>query len=351
MRENALRIVQQSKPLFIKKVASVTEFPLELASEGVAWSDKMRKMKWKKAPKQRVKEIRSVEDLSHDIANYFQQESPDFWVTAGAGNASSWKPSGQFQTGEFFAKRGKLTAVDMRNRIHHLESPHPKILLALGESSTGLVKDQNALALTYMNRMGVHQMIGSTTLSWFGYGVEGIIDYFVEHAGRYSFAESFLANQIALIHQLETEYPKLARKELKPGTRTPYSTGGGLLFDRDTAVFYGDPAWQVRMMPVSSSSEQILFERDGRYTFQVIPNRKVHRLQLVSSKRTNRGMRPIIHWFPHRLKNVRITQGKEFQPVITDNFILVPQSGITNSIKTQSSPVIQIQFVADRMKK
>jgi hypothetical protein len=56
-----------------------------------------------------------------------------------------------------------------------------------------------------------------------------------------------------------------------------------------------------------------LTEKDGRYTFTIVGNQT-----------GDWDNRPIIHLLPHRIKNVKIIEGIEYEPVITDNFILLP---------------------------
>jgi hypothetical protein len=36
------------------------------------------------------------------------------------------------------------------------------------------------------------------------------------------------------------------------------------------------------------------------------------------------GWRLFVHFFPNRLKDIEIMTGKELSPVITDNFMLIP---------------------------
>lgn len=37
------------------------------------------------------------------------------------------------------------------------------------------------------------------------------------------------------------------------------------------------------------------------------------------------GGRPIFAFLPHRVKNATVTEGGDLKPVVTDNFLMVPQ--------------------------
>ena len=120
-------------------------------------------------------------------------------------------------------------------------------------------------------------MIGYTVPTWYGYAGWGMLDYFVEQPGRFSLAEAFVANQLALVHRLATCFPGLekANADGRPGSRGELSQAAreaglswndadGLLYDRDTLAFYGDPAWDARMAPGPLAWEQKLSVANGR---------------------------------------------------------------------------------------
>ena len=162
----------------------------------------------------------------------------------------------------------------------------------------------------------------------FGYGGWGVRDLFVGQPGRCTFAEAFYVNNQCLIHQLETRFPKKARVNferfglehdrnllgklaMKHGLRNKDAMG--LLWDRDTVAFYGDPAWEARLAPRPLAWTQTLTEKGGVYTFELVPDRDTGR------------SRPPVLLFPHRLKDVEIIEGSDLSPVITDNFLLLPK--------------------------
>ncbi|MCX6998099.1 MAG: hypothetical protein NTV49_13705 [Kiritimatiellaeota bacterium] len=188
------------------------------------------------------------------------------------------------------------------------------------------------MTLAWLHSGGAYQMAGYTVSTFFGYAGWGIRDYFVGQAARFTFAEAFVANNLALVHQLQTRFPKsaavsLGEFDIESNPALPNRLAQqfgvrdrdelGLLWDRDTVAFYGDPAWAARLAETRPLAwTQKLSERSGTYTFEIATNTK-----------GNWGGRPVVQFLPHRVKNVQMLAGSERKPVITDNFLLLPLTG------------------------
>ena len=151
---------------------------------------------------------------------------------------------------------------------------------------------------------------------------------FVQQQGRFTFAEAFYLNHQMLLARIQRELPKKAHVSFDRwnGHRDPQLPAKlarkhgltsrdaiGLLWDRDTVAFYGDPAWEARMAPRPLAWEQKLTAKDGLYTFT-----------LTASRDTGRPRPPVV-LLPHRVKDVRIIAGADLEPVVTDNFLLLPK--------------------------
>jgi zinc protease len=214
----------------------------------------------------------------------------------------------------------------------------------------GHIDGPDAMALAFMNSAGVRQMMGYTVLTWYGYGGWGCLDYFIEQPGRYTLAEAFFANQHALIHRLETNFPEIARRDTPPGSRLRHSfplseaarqaglslyDGLGLLHDRDVVVLYGDPAWSAKLAPGKLSYEQTLTEvAPGRFSLEIKPLLGEQSFEPVNQNGSQRGGRPFVYFFSQRLKDIKLTSGAELAPVLTDNFVLIPNPKICEPNKT-----------------
>ncbi|MBV9124720.1 MAG: hypothetical protein JO112_15295, partial [Planctomycetes bacterium] len=58
--------------------------------------------------------------------------------------------------------------------------------------------------------------------------------------------------------------------------------------------------------------------------FMVRPNRGAKSFEPVSTNGSQRGGRPLFAFLPHRVQDVQILEGGDLQPLVTDNFVLVP---------------------------
>lgn len=226
--------------------------------------------------------------------------------------------------------------------------------MPIGNCLMGHIDGPDAMALAWLNSAGVKQMLGYTVPTWFGYQGWGVLDYFVEQPGRYTYTEAFFANHHALIHRLKTEHPALLARNPAPGKPIAMNVPGGLLFDRDTVAFYGDPAWSARMAtddvapPVYA---QTLTEKDGLFTFTITPKRGAKSFDPVNTNGAQRGFRPVVQWFPHRLTDIQLVSGKDLAPEIADDFLLVPNATLRDALKeAPETASFEITFRASAQK-
>ncbi|NQU21490.1 MAG: hypothetical protein HQ567_09415, partial [Candidatus Nealsonbacteria bacterium] len=161
------------------------------------------------------------------------------------------------------------------------------------------------------NSAGVTQMLGYTIPTGYGYGGWGCLDYFVEQPGRYTFTEAFLANHHALVQRMND--PATDR-------RTQLRLRG----DLDVVAFYGDPKWSAKMTEMPKYYNQKLDIKDGAYMLTITPNRGEDSFKPVNTNGSERGGRPIVQFLPHRIKDIEIVAGEDLNPVVTDDFILIP---------------------------
>jgi hypothetical protein len=62
----------------------------------------------------------------------------------------------------------------------------------------------------------------------------------------------------------------------------------------------------------------------GILTLEIKPNRGAKTFAPINQNGSQRGGRPIVQFLPQRVRDVQIVEGAELKPVITDDFILVP---------------------------
>jgi zinc protease len=279
-------------------------------------------------------------DTTRALVEALNGYKAQLFVTSGHATERDWQIGYRYRNGQFRCKDGQLLGLDTKGRRFPVQSDNPKVYLPVGNCLMGHVDGPQAMALAFMKSAGVHQMAGYTVTTWYGYAGWGMLDYFVEQPGRFTLAEAFFANQQALLHKLQTERPQDARMDPKPGT-----SRNGLLHDRDVLAFYGDPAWEARMKPGECAWDQVLTEKGGKYTFLITPRRGEKSFQPINTNGSQRGGRPIVALLPHRLKDVRLLEGQDLKPVVTENSLLVPLPG-----KCEPGRVYKVVFQADRVK-
>jgi len=327
---NALRIAQVSAPLTIRKVAGGTELALELAEEGVWYSELTRNQVVRKAPGQPARAEQGPGDTTAALVQVLNQYRPDLFVTSGHATEHDWQIGFSYRNGSFRHAAGRLFGLDAQGRKYPVDSPNPKVYLPVGNCLMGHIDRPDCMATAWLNSAGVCQMLGYTRPTWYGYMGWGVLDYFVEQPGRFTLTEAFFANQIALLHRLQAGGLSDADRR-------------GLLYDRDVVAFYGDPAWEARLAAHDPAWDQQLTEHDGTYTFAIRPRWGARSFAPVNTNGSQRGGRPIIQFLPHRLQDIKITAGRELQPVVTGKFILVPLPAAAEPGRTY-----RIQFRAAR---
>ena len=305
---NALAIAKHSEPLVVRRVVSGTELALEMCEEGL-WYDELVKNKMVRRDKGGpVRELKGPADTTSALIDSLNLYKPDLFVTSGHATERNWQIGFTYRNGYFRSRGGQLFGEDTLRKTYAVESPNAKVYLPIGNCLMGHIDGPDAMALAWMNDAGVKQMIGYTVPTWFGYGGWGVLDYFVEQPGRYTLTDAFFANQHALIHSIET----------KSGNQR------GLEFDRDVVAFYGDPAWSARMAPAKCAYQQTLTKEGDTWTLRIRPNRGNDSFKPVNTNGAQRGWRPVVQWLPFRVRDIEVTRGKDHAPVITDDFVLVP---------------------------
>jgi zinc protease len=271
-----------------------------------------------------------------------EQPQTGAFITSGHATQRDWQIGFRYPNGHWDSSQGKLISVDLAGKKREIQSPHPKVYLAVGNCLIGHVNGPDAMALAYFNNVGVRQMVGYTLPTWYGYQGWGLLDYFIEQPGRYSLAEAFLANQLALVNRLETYFPEIAREDSDsamgriskpiPLSAAAKAAGlsaqdaNGLMFDRDVVAFYGDPAWDARLAPGKLQWQQTWQQDPAGGSLEITPLAGAATFAPVNTNGSQRGGRPIIQFFDQRIDpaSVVITAGAEFKPVIADDFLLIP---------------------------
>ena len=309
--DNALAIASHSEPLVVKKVASGTEFATEMVTEG-QWYDELVKNKHvKKEPGGKAEQLKGPDDTTKPLVDLLNDYKADLMITSGHATERDWQIGFRFRSGQFRCADGRLYGLDTQGAKHPIDSPNPKVYMPIGNCLMGHVKDRDCDGpgldelgggapdarlhdpdLVRLRRVGLSRLLRRAARPL--------------HLHR-----SFLANHHALIHRMNDP-------------ATDARTQQRLRGDRDVVAFYGDPKWSAKMAEMPKYYDQKLEIEDGVYTLTITPNRGEDSFKPVNTNGSQRGWRPIVQFLPHRIKDVEIVAGEDLNPVVTDDFILVP---------------------------
>jgi len=346
--EDALRLATHREPLEVRRFGSGSCFSPEAFEEGVAYDESKQGRMLRKVKGGPVEEGTCADDATAELVEVLNEYEPDYFMTSGHATSRDWQIGYRFQSGQFRCADGRLFGLDREGNRYEVHSPNPKVYTACGNCLMGLVDGEQAMALAWMHSAGVAQMVGYVVSTWYGFGGRCEKDYFIAQAGRFTLAESFFLQNQRLLHRLKTEFPELAGvdfehfeiekdpnvlNELAREHKILERDALGLLWDRDTVAFYGDPAWEARVVPQRELEwEQALTEEEGHYRFEVT----VHS--------DGQWGAPPMAFLPERVESVEVTSGPELKPLITDDFILLPLDG-----ERKAGDVVVVEFTAKRI--
>ena len=277
-------------------------------------------------------------DAARALAEAFNARHPDVLYTSGHATEHDWQIAYNLPGGAFRCEEGNLFALSTDGSRYPISSPNAKVYLPVGNCLIGHIDRRACMATAWMHAGGVRQMIGYTVVTFYGYMGWGTGMLFED--GRLSLSEAFFLNNQALLHQLATRFPHLlgALPETYDGNdigawAERYAKGGegalGLLWDRDTVAFYGDPAWAASYPCRTPTVGYRLEETDGAWTLRVTV------LRAGGWSDPKWGVRPFLALLPERVTDIReVTCDGPEKPVVTDRFVLVPLPGERRSGET-----------------
>lgn len=289
---------------------------------------------------------------------FFELE-PDLLVTSGHGTEYSVEMP--WSAGKLAVKQCGLAPLDDNGRsvAPLIEfSNNPKIYLPIANCLVGHCNGPECMVTTFLGRLGVRQMCGYTVRTWFGRAGWGTFDLWKSVPGRLVLSDAFFLHQANMTFQLKSINPRLLNFKFDltdddPGYETivpqlekqfhfnnenldekTLNEIYGLCYDRDTFVFYGDPAF-VATLDEKKSTPLLTtkFHRTSGNTHQFV-------IEFKDVETAQNFHQPIGNVFTNRISNYNILNGFEYEPILADNFILIRKA----QPKDKNSTTIQIDF-------
>ena len=320
----------------IKTACGGTSIPLDYFESGVVF-DESKQNHWRVKEKGGKAEDRNdaPDDTTHAIADALN--TAQLFVTSGHASERNWSLGYAYKNGYFISQNGVLFGAPSNGDPFKIQATGSKIHIAAGNCLLANINNKDCMTLALIRNVNVDTLIGYVVPTWFGYMGWGVLDYFIEQPGRFSVAESVFVNNQALLYTLEKTEAE-ANNEAAKNDRSLAQKLEGLKFDRDVVAIYGDPAWKNALVPQDSGWNQKLEskqEDDGSttWTLTIEPLKGAESYKLVDGNGSQRSGRPIFQLLPKRIANIQVIDGAEFNPVVTDNFILVPLTSETPNDK------------------
>lgn len=203
----------------------------------------------------------------------------------------------------------------------------PRVWLAAGNCLLGdAANTKQSMAITALSAYTCNQLAGYTVPSWYGAGGWGTLSLFFENSNGTTLAEAwFLNNQFIIDSTIKLD-PKLLDVRFnepqigpalqldilacKPKIEASQAKDAiGLVHDRDTVAFYGDPAWRASL-DCSHTPCPYTVEWHGDKQFTITANQDT------------RGRFAI--WFPTAKTGANASGCDAEGAVFTNDFILFP---------------------------
>ncbi|UJR13687.1 hypothetical protein I4U23_000699 [Adineta vaga] len=236
-------------------------------------------------------------------------------------------------------------------------STNPKIYLPIANCLIGHCKGPQCMVTTFLGRMGVRQMCGYTVETWYGRAGWGTLDTWKSVPGRLSLADAYFLHQARMTYDLKSINPRLLHFKFDLSVYPGYTTVVdqlekqyhldtdniddkileqiyGLCYDRDTFVFYGDPSFIAKLNENKNGNQLTTkFLRTGKTTHQF-------QIEFKDVETAQNFQGPIGSIFTNRIENFNIINGFEYEPILSDNFLMILKPNPCD----KNSTTIQIDF-------
>ena len=98
------------------------------------------------------------------------------------------------------------------------------------------------------------------------------------------------------------------------------------------------------MAPGDCAYDQELTQEGEVFTLPLTPRAGAESFHPVNENGAQRGWRPIVQFLPGRFQNLELLEGEDLDPVLADDFVLVP-----NPRQCDPDRVYRIQFRAEEI--
>lgn len=304
---------------------------------GFASDEGNRNRIWRKTSGGAIQQVDTAGNPAKALAAAFNEIDTDYWFTSGHATQHDWQIIYNQNAGQLrHDDQGNLIFRDPQGGAYPLTNKCSRTYVAAGNCLIGNI-DQRACMATAWMHSGVDQMVGYTVVTFYGFMGWGAKTMFEE--ARCSLAEAYYLQNQVLLWWLGRRDGKLRTcavdaQEFGPKGRTMKGFAEahkrqvanrdefGLLWDRDTVAFYGDPAQRV-MFPRRNQAMEVATTREG----MAIKFLKSVNFGALQDYKSSRPVAAFLGEKPCGRKLVDATGKAVEQALVADNFVIVPLTG------------------------
>ena len=337
-------------PLRVRRVLGGTSLNLGKFESGVWYSEGEQGVAFrKKLGSETVSKESCPPDATIDIVAELSSDRDeqndkgvDMIITSGHATEHDWSIGYSFPSGKLIPLDGNLVGLTLKGEVAPVQcNKNPKIYSACGNCLMGHITEKNCMALAWMHSANVVQMTGYINPTWYGYAGWGIHNYFIDQPGMMTFAESFFANQQSLMVKLNKEYSKCFPKGgdstlTKDRMTRDYK---GLDYDKDSVAFYGDPAYESRLV-INRDEWNYIITLTELHSAGISPGWSKRQIT-VRSKRSGSFHRPPLYIFPCTMSEFKVIEG---EAIINCRFILLPLEGKEYSADQEFTAIFAVKL-------
>ncbi len=336
--EGAMRMAMATEPQVVRRAVGLTGINHGLFDQALTIGDAtMGEWSLKRADGTETSGKDGAADRTRMFVEHFNTVKPDLLV--GSGHATEQNLEMSFSRGNTEIRDGKWYGIVNWRTPSQVPMPieadgTPRAFLGAGNCLIGnFKKSTKSMAAVLINDYGFNQFVGYTVPTWYGKGGWGTLNLWCNLPGTYSLAEAWFFNNQAITEELLNRFPASAERELpvtERGEGLDFGLMGGLmrdkdesgmLWDRDVVAFYGDPAMRV-MLDGQKQPAGVAFGLSSKES--------AHSLNVTIAPECKVKGGWIALYFPKRIPGpIKVTAGAEYEPLITENFIVLRKADYT----------------------
>lgn len=352
--EDALRIARQSNDPFVLNTAlsSTSEVSNGRWFADFAWLDDGTKGQWGEKKSMTAPSIVHKNEPFYNLLPIFKKKweeiDPDFIITSS--HATQYNLEMPFSTGNIKSKDGQLYA-NFNTPQNMPSTSKPRVYFPVGNCLIGDIDNSpQSMAVAWLSSGGATAMLGYVIETWYGRNGWGALKFFLSNPGKFTLAEAaFLNRQDMLTNELRKN-PKFL--DINPDVATfghgvrdiiDFELGElgveftkddlGYIYDRDVVVYYGDPAWDVRVQNPSKTDdyEFNLEEKDGKYiiTLSTYNDFSIDKFAGKGFKEEHVKDIPLAFFFPYAVEDAVVIENKaDLDIAYGKNFLLIYNQNI-----------------------